>query len=752
MAMQSTQHLLLLLLAMLLAVETAAQPLPNCTRKCGSLEIPYPFGTTEGCYLDTPFLITCNQTSGSPPTPFLQGGKTTVLNISLDGELRISLQSAKDCYNDSGEPTISETSGLKLSHFHISSTRNKLTAIGCDTLGLITGHGSQKDYNTGCESFCNSLVEIVANGTCTGTGCCEASIPEGLSTVVFESSSSQKRHTTVHDFNTCGYAFLVEEGAYNFVSTDIVNLQRTMFPVVVDWSVGKQTCEEAKKNLSSYACVAENSYCSNSKNGPGYRCHCSDGFQGNPYLLDGCEEINKCLESNNCIDGAICHNFRGGYYCSCPKGHKGDGKIDGTGCLLKSSTNSRSFISLIIALGVVIIIVICVYWWMKNRKLFKRKEKIFAQNGGILLQQLLAKHGGSSETARVFSEEELKEATNNFDERRVLGQGYYGKVYKGELLDNRMVAIKRSKINNPIQIEQFINEVYVLSQINHRNVVKLLGCCLQTELPSLVYEFIPNGTISQHLHDQTQSFIRLSWETRLRIATETAGALAYLHSAASTPIIHRDVKTSNILLDSDLTAKVSDFGASRFIPLDQTELTTFVQGTLGYVDPEYVNTGKLTVKSDVYSFGVVLAELVTGKKALSFSRPESDTNLAMYFVSSMNDGRLLAIVDNKIKNEANILELEQVLEVANITKRCLSEKGKKRPTMKEVAMELEGLRILMIKNRQESVEMSSDETGHFLNDDLFPHNVDIEAGVGSSGVNYGMYSLNQVSMILSGGR
>ncbi|KAL5577781.1 hypothetical protein UlMin_019480 [Ulmus minor] len=228
-------------------------------------------------------------------------------------------------------------------------------------------------------------------------------------------------------------------------------------------------------------------------------------------------------------------------------------------------------------------------------------------------------------------------------------------------------------------------------QINHRNVVRLLGCCLETEAPLLVYEFITNGTLFQHLQTKDpESKSSLSWELRLKIATETAGALAYLHAETVVPIIHRDVKTMNILVDESYTAKVSDFGTSKLIPLDQEEMSTFVQGTLGYLDPEYMQTSVLTEKSDVYSFGVVLAELLTGKRALVFDRSEGVCNLALSFVSLMEDDQLLQLVDDAIVDET---DMEAIKEVANLTKRCLSLKGEDRPTMKEVAMELERLRV-----------------------------------------------------------
>jgi len=388
--------------------------------------------------------------------------------------------------------------------------------------------------------------------------------------------------------------------------------------------------------------------------------------------------------------------------------------------LVQIHSLTLTFAGIGISLSILLVGGSWIYWGLKRRNLIKLKEKLFQQNGGLMLQQLLSNYTGSVERAKIFSTEELKRATNNYDESKILGQGGNGTVYKGVLPGNKVVAIKKSKGFDQSQTKQFVNEVVLLTQINHRNVVKLLGCCLETEVPLLVYEFITNGTLFYHIHDKSHSS-QLSWENRLKIAVETAGALAYLHSEASMPIIHRDVKTANILLDDNLTAKVADFGASRQISLDQAQVTTLVQGTYGYLDPEYFHTGQLTEKSDVYSFGVVLAELLTGKKVVFFDGTGSNKNLSMSFVSTMKEDRVLQILDSHIINEGNIEELK---EVANLVKRCLSVSGEERPSMKEVAMELEGLRI-MKKNPRRKANLYTEETEYLLTEPAHSFSIDV---------------------------
>ena len=308
------------------------------------------------------------------------------------------------------------------------------------------------------------------------------------------------------------------------------------------------------------------------------------------------------------------------------------------------------------------------------------------RNGGLLLKQQMF---SEKSQLHIFTSNELDKATNNFSDDNIVGRGGFGTVYKGILSNQVVVAIKKAQRVDQTQMEQFVNELIILSQVNHKNVVRLLGCCLETEVPLLVYEFITNGALFHHLHN---TLAPMSWDKHLNIAVETASALAYLHLAANIPIIHRDVKSSNILLDKNFTAKVSDFGASRPIPYNQTHVTTLVQGTLGYMDPEYFQTSQLTEKSDVYSFGVVLIELLTRKKAIMDGMMEDVRSLALQFSMLFHQNKLLDIVDPEVAEEAVMRHVETI---AKLALRCLRLKGEERPRMIDVAIELEALKRLM---------------------------------------------------------
>nr|ABE65629.1 wall-associated kinase [Arabidopsis thaliana] len=330
-----------------------------------------------------------------------------------------------------------------------------------------------------------------------------------------------------------------------------------------------------------------------------------------------------------------------------------------------------------------------IWWWRKllrKRRMTNRKRKFFKRNGGLLLQQQLNTTQGRVEKTKLFSSRELEKATDNFNDNRVIGQGGQGTVYKGMLVDGRSVAVKKSNVVDEDKLQEFINEVIILSQINHRHVVKLLGCCLETEVPILVYEFIPNGNLFQHLHEEFDDYTAL-WGVRMRIAVDISGAFSYLHTAACSPIYHRDIKSTNILLDEKYRAKVSDFGTSRSVSIDHTHWTTVISGTVGYVDPEYYGSSHFTEKSDVYSFGVVLVELITGEKpVITLSETQEITGLADYFRLAMRENRLFEIIDARIRNDC---KLEQVIAVANLALRCLKKTGKTRPDMREVSTALE---------------------------------------------------------------
>ncbi|KAL9339866.1 hypothetical protein Peur_068881 [Populus x canadensis] len=256
------------------------------------------------------------------------------------------------------------------------------------------------------------------------------------------------------------------------------------------------------------------------------------------------------------------------------------------------------------------------------------EEKYFVWNGGLLLQEQLSSGEVHVGKMKLLTSKELDNATDHYNVNGLLGQG-------GWLME-RSLQLKKSKILDEGNLRQFINEVVILSQINHRNLVKVLGCCLETEVPLLVYEFIPNGTLSQFLHFPNEE-LPLTWEMRLRIATEVAGALSYLHSSASIPIYHRDIKSTNTL--------------------------------------------QFTDKSDVYSFGVVLVELLTGQKAVSFSRSDDQArSLVAYFIQSMKHNHLFDILDPQVMMQG---KKGHVLMVATLARSCLGLNGKERPTMKE---------------------------------------------------------------------
>ncbi|KDP41930.1 hypothetical protein JCGZ_26948 [Jatropha curcas] len=659
---------------------------PTCKDfQCGNVTIRYPFGLNRDCYLDQRFEIWCNR-STNPPTAIIRSVNLEVIDMDWDVIYVKSPVKSTNC-TDLGfemKPELNAAINLTGTPFFFSD-RNVFTAVGCNTRALMTDGTTQL---VGCYSHCpggrqdidwrKTFAKLVIQGSygptpegswlidknCDGSNyCCQITIPPLVQ--VFDPSLQAKDSNQGKD--GCRLAFLID-------GTAKVKETLLQIPLSLAWIIDSGDWEYTSATMVCAATVRDES-----SNKRFLECNCKNGYEGNPYL--GCTDIDECNKHGNCRGMTKCVNTPGSYKCV---------------------VDSKWIIILVLGgvLGVLGVLFFAIERMYKN---IARRKKFFKRNGGLLLQQQLSSSDGSLQNIKVFSSKELAKATDGFNKNRILGQGGQGTVFKGMLVDGTIIAVKKSKLLDEKELQEFVNEIVILSQINHRNVVKLLGCCLETEVPLLVYEFIPNGSLYNYLHDKNED-VPFTWEMRLKIASEVAGALAYLHSAASIPIYHRDIKSTNILLDEKYIAKVSDFGTSRSISIDQTHLTTRVQGTFGYLDPEYFRSNQFTEKSDVYSFGVVLVELLSGKKPIlcPSSQSAETVSLVSHFNHLMDEKRLLDIVDDHIKEHC--YEEEEIIAVANLARQCLSLDGKKRPTMKEVAMELEGIRSSRSDNVQENTE------------------------------------------------
>ncbi|KAK7360936.1 hypothetical protein VNO77_02954 [Canavalia gladiata] len=287
--------------------------------------------------------------------------------------------------------------------------------------------------------------------------------------------------------------------------------------------------------------------------------------------------------------------------------------------------------------------------------------------------------------ARWFSYDELKKCTSNFSESNEIGFGGYGKVYKGILPDGKIVAIKRAQQGSMQGGLEFKTEIELLSRVHHKNLVGLVGFCFEQGEQMLVYEFMPNGTLRESLSGRSD--IHLDWKRRLRIALGSARGLAYLHELANPPIIHRDVKSTNILLDENLTAKVADFGLSKLVSdSEKGHVSTQVKGTLGYLDPEYYMTQQLTEKSDVYSFGVVMLELITSRQPIEKGKYVVREVRTLMNKKDEEHYGLRELMDPMVRNTPNLIGFGRFLELAM---QCVEESAADRPTMSEVVKALE---------------------------------------------------------------
>ncbi|PKU68643.1 Receptor-like serine/threonine-protein kinase SD1-6 [Dendrobium catenatum] len=285
----------------------------------------------------------------------------------------------------------------------------------------------------------------------------------------------------------------------------------------------------------------------------------------------------------------------------------------------------------------------------------------------------------------VFDMSAIEIATNNFSDENKLGQGGFGPVYKGHLEDGQEIAVKRLSRNSGQGLDEFMNEVRLISKLQHRNLVRLLGCCIHGEERLLIYEYMPNKSLDSFIFDKAGR-CQLSWQKRFDIILGIARGLVYLHQDSRLKIIHRDLKVSNVLLDKELNPKISDFGMARIVVGDEMEENTEkVVGTYGYMSPEYAMHGIFSVKSDVFSFGVIVLEVLTGKKNKVFDLNESHMSLVVHAWRLWSENKSLELVDDALKYGYPEQEVLRCMQVGLL---CVQEESEDRPTMASVVLML----------------------------------------------------------------
>uniref|UniRef100_A0A0D9W252 Protein kinase domain-containing protein n=1 Tax=Leersia perrieri TaxID=77586 RepID=A0A0D9W252_9ORYZ len=689
-----------LLVGLLLLTASAAESFSGqsagCQTKCGNVDILYPFGIGAGCFNGMAgFEILCNTSSDNGGlVPTLAATKPPIpvqsLSVHPDPVVEVMLPVAYNCYNSSGDTVMSFDGSVDLKQngaYRISDRRNMFVVLGCNTIaftqnGYSGGKGLYRnDYYAGCTSYCSD-AQSTQDDKCAGLGCCHVEIAPGLTdnNIAFQ---IWPRGEQV-EFSPCDYAFLVGKDNYHFRRAHLkMNINQTM-PVWLDWAIRNGTaaasstpsCPSPEAHTKkpadyAYACLSDNSECVNSTNGPGYYCKCSKGYRGNPYVADGCKDIDECADKYPCYGD--CTNTPGDYDCTCRRGYQpsGGGPKEQE-CSEKFPLPAQLALGITLGFSFLVVAVLFTLILLQKRKI----KEHFKKNGGSVLQGL--------DSIMIFSKHDLKKITKNNSE--VIGQGGFGKVYKGMLEDNTMVAVKTSIEINKARKEDFTNEVTIQSQMMHNNIIKLLGCCLEVDVPMLVYEFAANGSLQDILHGDANHSLPLTLDLRLDIATQSAEGLRYMHSSTNHTIRHGDIKPANILLTDKFVPKISDFGTSKLLTVDK-DFTMFVVGSMGYIDPVFHKTGRLTQKSDVYSFGVVLLELISRKPTIY----GENCSLIIEFQKAydeMNTGR--DMFDKEIAiEEQDIFILE---EIGRLAIDCLKEKVEERPDMNEVAERLVILR------------------------------------------------------------
>ncbi|XP_074311142.1 cold-responsive protein kinase 1-like isoform X1 [Silene latifolia] len=292
-----------------------------------------------------------------------------------------------------------------------------------------------------------------------------------------------------------------------------------------------------------------------------------------------------------------------------------------------------------------------------------------------------------AENVQFYTYKELQSATDNFNKQNKIGQGGFGSVYKGKLRDGTLVAIKVLSPESRQGLREFLTELTVLADIKHENLVEMLGCCVEGDNRILLSRYLENNSLAKTLLGLSRNTINFSWIIRRDICIGIAKGLAFLHEEVQPHIIHRDIKASNILLDKDLTAKLSDFGLAKLIPANMTHVSTKVAGTLGYLAPEYALRGQLTRKADIYSFGVLLLEVVCGRCNKNRQLPAGEEYLLQRAWAMLKQGALVELVDEAFRGDIDVEEANRFLKIALL---CTQQSPNRRPVMSSVVGMLQG--------------------------------------------------------------
>ncbi|XP_062183148.1 wall-associated receptor kinase 3-like [Phragmites australis] len=661
-----------------MAPSAVPQPRASCPDKCGNVDIPYPFGIGDDCAWPAlgNFNITCNH-SFSPPRPY--SGDFEIINITVEaGEMRVFNPVSYICYNSSNtaEPNGTGWSLELASSFLISKTRNMFTAIGCYTEAYLGGKTAHSNYLTGCISYCESLGDAAQdNDECAGLGCCQMGISGSIRTIGVDWGTLNSN--PAWKYSPCSYAFVAEKGWYHFHREDLSRDgtksflsrvgERRANPLVLDWAIRNNgSCllppEASGGKPTAAACVSEHSLCVSATQGEGYLCNCSQGYTGNPYVIGGCTNINECELQKSyptwlypCYSGSTCHDTEGT-----------DRQMQ------RPEYRSREFAFAAVLCAIVLLVILA---YFGPKKLKRRKQRMcFDKNGGQILK---------GAEINIFTQEQLENITNRYT--TPIGEGNFGKVFMGKIEGDQQVTVKcSSPKGKELPREEFVKEITIQFRIRHANLARLIGCCLETDVPMLVFEYFPNGSLYKLLHVTRHQVLPLP--ARLNIAIGSAEALAYMHSPGGQNHVHGDIKSDNILIDNNLMPKVSDFGSSKLMSIDRCAWE--VKADRSYMDPVYMKTDRFTEKSDVYSFGVVLLELITRKKV----KYDGSNSLPIDFIKSCKEegnGRTMYDRDILAEGDAQSQAYMECLDrIGKLAVRCLKEDVDERPTMAEVVEEL----------------------------------------------------------------